>query len=78
MTSPIWSRVGRSRRRVSQVDPLLFLNLRSPQVCPPNNRGLPFGHHHRRGFDTVTFLLEGELTHRDPGGKKTAIRAGGV
>jgi quercetin 2,3-dioxygenase len=64
--------------RVEQVDPFLFLNHHGPQVYPPNNRGLPFGPHPHRGFETVTFILEGELMHRDSGGHESVIRAGGV
>ena len=64
--------------RVPQVDPFLFLNHHGPQVYPPNNRGLPFGPHPHRGFETVTFILEGELMHRDSGGHESVIRAGGV
>ena len=64
--------------RVSQVDPFLFLNHHGPQVYPANNRGLPFGLHPHRGFETVTFILEGELMHRDSAGYESVIRAGGV
>src|SRR6478672_5274720 len=63
---------------VEQVDPYLFLNHHGPQVYPPGNRGLPFGPHPHRGFETVTFILEGDLTHRDSGGHESVIRAGGV
>ncbi len=64
--------------RVEQVDPFLFLNHHGPQVYPPNNRGLPFGPHPHRGFETVTFILEGELAHRDSAGHESVIREGGV
>ncbi len=64
--------------RVSQVDPFLFLNHHGPQVYPSNNRGLPFGPHPHRGFETVTFILAGELMHKDSGGHESVIRAGGV
>jgi quercetin 2,3-dioxygenase len=63
---------------VEQVDPFLFLNHHGPQTYPPNNRGLPFGPHPHRGFETVTFILEGELGHYDSGGHESVIRAGGV
>jgi hypothetical protein len=63
---------------VEQVNPFLFLNHHGPQVYPPNNGGLPFGPHPHRGFETVTFILEGELAHRDSGGHESVIRAGGV
>ncbi|ACS87296.1 pirin family protein [Musicola paradisiaca] len=63
---------------VSQVDPFLFLNHHGPQVYAPNNQGLPFGPHPHRGFETVTFILEGSLAHRDSGGHESIINAGGV
>ena len=63
---------------VDQIDPFLFLNHHGPQVYPPDNRGLPFGPHPHRGFETVTFILEGSLLHRDSGGHESAIHAGGV
>jgi len=63
---------------LDQVDPFLFLNHHGPQTYPPHNRGLPFGPHPHRGFETVTFILEGMLTHKDSAGHESIIRAGGV
>ncbi|MCY0385819.1 pirin family protein [Robbsia sp. Bb-Pol-6] len=63
---------------IEQLDPFLFLNHHGPQTYPPHNRGLPFGPHPHRGFETVTFILEGELAHLDTGGHESVIRAGGV
>jgi len=63
---------------VEQVDPFLFLNHHGPQVYPAGNRGLPFGPHPHRGFETVTFILDGELAHVDSAGHRSVIRAGGV
>jgi quercetin 2,3-dioxygenase len=65
-------------RALEQIDPFLFLNHHGPQVYPPGNRGLPFGPHPHRGFETVTFIVEGSLAHRDTGGHESVIRAGGV
>ena len=65
-------------RDLAQIDPFLFLNHHGPQVYPPNNRGLPFGPHPHRGFETVTFILEGSLSHEDSGGHESIIDAGGV
>lgn len=64
--------------RLAQIDPFLFLNHHGPQTYPANNRGLPFGPHPHRGFETVTFILEGELAHRDSAGHESIIQAGGV
>ena len=63
---------------VDQVDPFLFLNHHGPQVYPPGNRGLPFGPHPHRGFETVTFVLDGLLMHKDSAGFQSTIGAGGV
>jgi redox-sensitive bicupin YhaK (pirin superfamily) len=63
---------------IDQLDPFLFLNHHGPQTYPPHNHGLPFGPHPHRGFETVTFILAGELAHRDSGGHESIISAGGV
>ena len=64
--------------RVEQVDPFLFLNHHGPQTYAPGNQGLPFGPHPHRGFETVTFILEGDLAHHDSAGHESIIKAGGV
>lgn len=63
---------------VEMIDPFLFLNHHGPQVYRPQNRGLPFGPHPHRGFETVTFILEGDIEHRDSGGHRSVINAGGM
>jgi hypothetical protein len=65
-------------RDVEQIDPFLFLNHHGPQVYAPNNRGLPFGPHPHRGFETVTFILTGELAHVDSAGHESVIKEGGI
>lgn len=61
-----------------QIDPFLLLNHHGPQTYRPHNHGLPFGPHPHRGFETVTFIVEGSLAHRDNAGHESVIRAGGV
>src|SRR5687768_9690885 len=63
---------------MNRLDPFIFLNHHGRQVYPPGNPGLPFGPHPHRGFETVTFILEGELTHKDSSGAESVIREGGV
>ena len=65
-------------RSIDHIDPFLFLNHHGYQVYPANNRGLPFGPHPHRGFETVTFILKGDLSHRDSSGAESVISAGGV
>jgi hypothetical protein len=60
------------------LDPFMFLNHHGPQTYPPNNAGLPFGPHPHRGFETVTFVVEGALAHRDSDGHESVISTGGV
>ena len=63
---------------LDQVDPFLFLNHHGPQEYGRDNNGLPFGPHPHRGFETVTFILEGSLSHLDTGGGESIVREGGV
>ena len=50
------------------LNPFLFLNHHGPQTYPPGNNGLPFGPHPHKGFETLTFIEEGQLAHRDSTG----------
>lgn len=63
---------------MSMLDPYLFLNHHGPDFFGPNNQGLPFGPHPHRGFETLTFIVEGELVHKDSEGFSSRITKGGV
>jgi quercetin 2,3-dioxygenase len=63
---------------MNAIDPFIFLNHHGYQEYAPGNGGLPFGPHPHRGFETVTFILEGDLTHKDSSGGQSIINAGGV
>jgi len=65
-------------RSVDYIDPFLFLNHHGPQVYRPNNNGLPFGPHPHRGMETVTFILDGDISHKDSSGHESVITSGGV
>ena len=65
-------------RNLKMIDPFLFLNHHGPQDYPPNNGGLPFGPHPHRGMETVTFILSGDIAHKDSGGSNSVIQGGGV
>jgi quercetin 2,3-dioxygenase len=65
-------------RNLQQIDPFLFLNHHGPQRYPPSNHGLPFGPHPHRGMETVTFIVEGDIMHKDSSGHESVITAGGV
>ncbi len=63
---------------LNHIDPFLFLNHHGPQKYATPNQGLPFGPHPHRGFETVTFILDGDIAHSDTGGHESVIQAGGV
>jgi quercetin 2,3-dioxygenase len=60
------------------LDPFIFLNHHGRQKYLPKNGGLPFGPHPHRGFETVTFILEGDLVHKDSKTGSSVIKAGGI
>lgn len=63
---------------LNQIDPFLLLNHHGPQKYPSNNNGLPFGPHPHRGMETVTFIIDGDIMHKDSSGNESVITAGGV
>ena len=60
------------------LNPFLFLNHHGPQTYGPDNPGLPFGPHPHKGFETLTFIEEGLLAHRDSTGGAHVSGPGGV
>lgn len=61
------------------LDPFIFLNHHGPTEYSPNNDGLPFEPHPHRGMETVTFIVDGDIRHRDNvTGDESVIGAGGV
>ncbi|KAK1418940.1 hypothetical protein QVD17_28093 [Tagetes erecta] len=60
------------RPELKSLDPFLMLDEFS--VSPPAG----FPDHPHRGFETVTYMLEGAVTHQDFAGHKGTIRAGDV
>ncbi|MDO8966511.1 MAG: pirin family protein [Algoriphagus sp.] len=65
-------------RSLQQIDPFIFLNHHGFQTYPERNQGLPFGPHPHRGMETVTFILEGDIMHKDSSGHESVIGPGGV
>ena len=63
---------------MERMDPFIFMNHHGPQDYIPNNNGLPFGPHPHKGFETVTFILQGDLVHKDNTGYTSNIKAGGI
>ena len=60
-----------------QVDPFLLIDEMGPADYGPGEAvGAP--DHPHRGFETVTYMLEGEFEHEDSAGHRGALRPGDV
>jgi redox-sensitive bicupin YhaK (pirin superfamily) len=63
--------------RLDQVDPFLLFDHMGPwDIAPGDAKGFP--DHPHRGFETVTYLLEGQFEHRDSFGNHGKLEAGDV
>jgi quercetin 2,3-dioxygenase len=59
------------------VDPFLLLDEMGPvDYAPGEATGAP--DHPHRGFETISYVLEGEMEHEDSAGHRGALRAGDV
>src|SRR5258706_10151426 len=62
---------------ISLVDPFLLIDEMGPvDYAPGEAVGAP--DHPHRGFETVTYVLQGEIEHEDSAGHKGALKAGDV
>jgi quercetin 2,3-dioxygenase len=62
---------------IGRLDPFLMLDEMGPIQFPPGSRA-GFPDHPHRGFETVTYLLDGEFEHKDSNGNKGRLRPGDV
>ena len=66
-------------QRVDQIDPFLLLHHHKSTISPDNHPGsIGVSPHPHRGFSPVTFVLKGEVHHRDSRGNNSIVEAGGV
>ncbi|WP_306644018.1 pirin family protein [Sanyastnella coralliicola] len=65
-------------RSLPELDPFLLINHHGLQTFPPRNSGLPFGPHPHKGFETLTFVFEGSVAHKDSTGGVHVTHKGGV
>ena len=64
-------------RYISEFDPFLLLDEIGPiDIKPGKQKGFP--NHPHRGFETVTYLLEGKFEHKDSQGHVGTISAGDI
>jgi len=65
------------RAALSDFDPFLLLDEMGPmEVAPGEAKGAP--DHPHRGFGTVTYMLSGDMEHKDSSGHAGQLRSGDV
>lgn len=64
------------RTPVLRLDPFLMLDAFSSEN--PDDYIAGFPPHPHRGFETVTYMLEGQFVHEDDAGHRGVLRSGGV
>ena len=62
----------------AQISPFLLLDFAGPHYFEPAAVPRGVGEHPHRGFETVTIVYEGEVSHRDSTGKGGTIGPGDV
>ncbi|MEO0336326.1 MAG: pirin family protein [Pseudomonadota bacterium] len=60
------------------ITPFVLMDHADTKHFPPTTEKLGVGEHPHRGFETVTFAIQGEVEHRDSGGGGGVITTGGV
>jgi redox-sensitive bicupin YhaK (pirin superfamily) len=61
-----------------EMSPFLLMDYAGPADFPATNRKLGVGQHPHRGFETVTIVYEGGVSHRDSSGGGGTIGRGDV
>lgn len=64
-------------RKKRMVGPFIFIDHMGPSTVKPGHY-LDIGQHPHIGLSTLTYLLEGEIEHRDTLGTKQRVAPGGV
>ena len=62
----------------AHISPFLLLDFAGPHYFEPGTTPRGVGSHPHRGFETVTIVYEGEVSHRDSTGKGGTIGPGDV
>lgn len=67
-----------SKLNWSSTTPFVLLDYGAPKRFPPTSKQRGVGPHPHRGFETVTFVFDGAVAHRDSSGNGGVIQAGDV
>jgi len=65
-------------QKIEMIDPFVLLHHYGPYTIDEENNPFDLGPHPHRGFEPVTFLIQGEQLHRDSLGHESVVKAGDV
>ena len=65
-------------QQLEMVDPFILLHHYGPYTIDAENNPFDLGPHPHRGFEPITFLIQGEQLHRDSLGHESVVKAGDV
>ena len=63
---------------IEMVDPFILLHHYGPYEINEKSNPFDLGPHPHRGFEPITFLVQGEQLHRDSLGNESIVKAGDV
>lgn len=75
---PIQLRQPIPSQHIDNIDPFILLHHYGPYEISEENNPFDLGPHPHRGFEPITFLIEGEQFHRDSLGNESVVKAGDV
>ena len=78
MMGPLRLRQPIPAKNIKEVDPFILLHHYGPYEISPEKNPMDLGPHPHRGFEPVTFLIQGEQLHRDSLGNESLVKAGDV
>jgi hypothetical protein len=78
MMGPIRLRQPLPTNEIHDSDPFILLHHYGPFEISPEKNPMDLGPHPHRGFEPVTFLIQGEQLHRDSLGNESVVKAGDV
>lgn len=75
---PIELRQPIPTRQIEMIDPFVLLHHYGPYEISEEHNPFDLGPHPHRGFEPITFLIQGEQLHRDSLGHESVVRSGDV
>ncbi len=75
---PIELRQPIPTQQIENIDPFILLHHYGPYRIDEKNNPFDLGPHPHRGFEPITFLIQGEQLHRDSLGHESVVKAGDV